>query len=230
MHKKETKIISVGGSIIIPKTGFDIKFLKKFRSLILKHVKQGQKFVLVIGGGGTCRQYQNAAKSVVKLSKDDLDWIGINTTVYNAKFVQMLFKDYAYKEVITDPRKQIKTNKSIIIAAGWKPGCSTDKGAVMLAKAYKAKEVINLSNIDFVYDKDPSKFKNAKKIKEINWKDFRKNIVGYKWVPGANAPFDPIASGQAEKMKLKVSILNGNELSEVDKVLNNKNFRGTVIS
>ena len=137
--KKHPKILSVGGSIIIPKTGFNVPFLKKFRKLILDEVKKGEKFILVIGGGGTCRQYQDAARKAVPLSSTDLDWIGIHTTVFNANFVRFLFKDHAYKEVIQNPTKKVKTNKSIIIAAGWKPGCSTDKDAVLLAKTYGAK-------------------------------------------------------------------------------------------
>jgi uridylate kinase len=71
------KILSVGGSIIIPKTGFDIKFLKKFRAMILARVKKGEKFVLVIGGGATCRVYQDALKKTTKISNVDLDWLGI---------------------------------------------------------------------------------------------------------------------------------------------------------
>jgi uridylate kinase len=55
-------IISVGGSIVIPKTGFDPAFLKEFRALILKEVKKGRRFILTIGGGATCRQYQAALK------------------------------------------------------------------------------------------------------------------------------------------------------------------------
>ena len=100
----------------------------------------------------------------------------------------------------------------------------------MLAKTYGAKEVINLSNIDYVYDKDPNKFKNAKKIERINWKDFRKNIVGYKWVPGENVPFDPIASRLAEKSSLKVVIMNGKNLTEVKKALEGGEFKGTIVS
>lgn len=222
------KVLSVGGSIIIPKTGFDIQFLKKFRSLILSHVKRGTKFILVIGGGAVCRQYQNAAGKVTKPTETDLDWIGIHSTIYNAQFVRMLFKDYAFKEVIQDPTKRTKTNKPIIVASGWKPGCSTDKGAVLLAKTYGARDLVNLSNIDFVYDKDPNRYKNAKKIKEIDWKNFRK-IVGNKWEAGKNAPFDPIASREAEKLGLKVSILKGTNLKEVDNVLTGRKFKGTVI-
>jgi uridylate kinase len=54
--KTNLKIISVGGSIVIPKTGFDIPFLKKFRQLIINEVKRGSRFILVIGGGATGRR------------------------------------------------------------------------------------------------------------------------------------------------------------------------------
>lgn len=229
MKKTEYKILSVGGSIIIPKTGFDIAFLKKFRSLILSEVKKGEKFILVIGGGATCRDYQEALKKTSKVSNIDLDWLGIHSTWFNAEFVKMLFVGYVYSEVIKNPTEKIKTNKSIIIAGGWKPGCSTDKDAVLLAENFGAREMLNLSNIDYVFDKDPNKYKNAKKIEEINWKEFRKNIVGYKWVPGKNVPFDPVAAGLAEKLGLKVGILKGTDLAEVKKALTGKKFKGTLV-
>lgn len=227
--KKDWKVLSVGGSIVIPKTGFDIDFLKKFRKLIISRIEKGERFIIVIGGGATCRAYQDAAKAVTDQSSQDLDWLGIHTTIYNAQFVRSLFKDIAYKKVITNPNKKVFTNKSLIIAAGYKPGCSTDKDAVLLAKTYKAKQVFNLSNIDYVFDKDPNKYNDAKKIKDINWSDFQK-IVGTEWDPGLSAPFDPIASILAKKLKLKVSIINGTDLTTVSNALSDKKFTGTVIS
>ncbi|MFA7314486.1 MAG: UMP kinase [Candidatus Magasanikbacteria bacterium] len=227
--KNNVKIISVGGSIIIPKTGFDIGFLKKFRQMILTEVKNGQKFVLIIGGGSTTRVYQKALGEIVKLKNEDLDWMGISGTILNANFVRLMFGELAYKEVVTNPTKKVKTDKAIIVAAGYKPGCSTDYDAVLLAKAYGAKEIINLSNIPYVYDKDPSKFADAKKIENIDWKTFRKEIVGFTWIPGKNVPFDPIASKGAEKLKLKVNILQGTNLIEVKKVFGGKKFKGTVV-
>ena len=103
------KIISVGGSIIIPKTGFDIKFLKKFRELILSRVKKGEKFILVIGGGATCRVYQDALKKTVKINNNDLDWLGIYSTWFNAEFVRLMFGEYASSFVIKNP-----TDKKIL--------------------------------------------------------------------------------------------------------------------
>lgn len=223
-------ILSVGGSIIIPKTGFDIPFLKAFRSTILKEIKKGHQFIIVIGGGGTCRQYQAAARAVdPKLTPFDLDMIGIHTTYYNAQFVRHLFKDIAYGEIMINPTKKIKTSKPLIIGCGWKPGCSTDKDAVLAAKTYKVKEVINLSNIDYVFDRDPNEHKDAQVIRDMTWKQFREQVVGHAWKPGMSAPFDPIASKQAEQLKLSVSILRGTNLPEVVKAINGKKFEGTII-
>ena len=68
----------------------------------------------------------------------------------------------------------------------------------------------------------------SKKIKEITWPDFRK-IVGNKWDPGLNAPFDPVASALAEKLRLKVIITQGRNINNLEKILSNKTFIGTVI-
>lgn len=222
------KIISVGGSIIIPKTGFDVKFLKKFRDLIIGQVKKGDKFILVIGGGATARQYQTAGRGV-GLNSVNLDWLGIYGTKLNAEFVRLMFGKYAYSKIVVDPTNKLITNKPIIIAAGYKPGWSTDNDAVLLAQTYGAKEVVNLSNIDYVYSSDPKKNSNAKKYKNLTWAEFRK-IVGDKWNPGANTPFDPIASKLAQKLKLTLKFAKGSNLAQVKNIISGKDFLGSIIN
>lgn len=229
MIKQETIIISLGGSIIVPEK-IDFKFLKKFRELILKYIKKGKRFFIVSGGGRTARHYQSATSKIVSLTKDDLDWLGIHGTRINAHLLRTIFRNYAYPKIITNPSKAKKDIKTkIAIASGWKPGWSSDFVAVKLAQVYKAKTILNLSNISFVFDKDPKKFKNAKSIKKINWQNFRK-LVGNKWSPGLNLPFDPIASKLAEKLKLTVIILKGTDVKNLSNFLDNKKFKGTVVS
>jgi uridylate kinase len=147
----------------------------------------------------------------------DRDWIGINVTRLNAEVVRQLFGDKSYSKILTNPNLKIKTSKDIVVGAGWKPGWSTDYDAVLIAKNHGAKTIINLTNIDYVYDmpalptgqaggrqvKIPSDFENATPLKEVSWDHFEK-IVGDKWSPGANKPFDPIATKLAAKLKLKV--------------------------
>jgi uridylate kinase len=98
----------------------------------------------------------------------------------------------------------------------------------MLAKTYGAKTVINLSNINYLFNKDPKKFKDAKKIPTINWQGLFK-IIGNKWLPGANLPFDPMAGKLAEKNQIKVIIANGKNLKNLKNILENKKFIGTEI-
>lgn len=228
MAKKKIYILSLGGSLIVPDE-IDHKFVKKFRELIVKKVKNGDKFIIVCGGGGLNRKYNEAAKKVRKLSNDELDWVGIYATRYNAQFIKILFGDLAHNEISINPHKKTRTKKPIIIGAGYIPGWSSDYDAVYLAKTYGAKKVVNLSNIDHAYDKDPRKYKNAIPIKNIDWKSFRK-IVGNKWEPRMSKPFDPIASREAEKLKLEVAILNGRKLKNLENYLNGKKFIGTIIN
>lgn len=232
MKNKEDNryIISLGGSLIVPDE-IDTKFLKGFKKVIEQNLKRGKKFVFITGGGRTSRRYSEAAKELGELNHWDLDWLGIHATRLNAHLMRTLFRKHARSRIITNPynKEELKNGKhKIIIAAGYKPGFSTDFDAVILAKFYGIKSIVNLSNIDFVYDKDPKKFRSAKPIKQISWKDFRK-LVGNKWDPGLNMPFDPVASKLAQKMGLKVVIMQGKNIKNLEKYLSGQKFKGTII-
>ena len=231
MEKKETIIISLGGSLIVPNE-IDVGFLKSFKRCLSRYARSGvarqnKRFFLFTGGGKVARNYQ---KALLEFGADnsDRDWIGINVSRMNAEIVKQMFVKNSYAKVITDPSKRLNTRKEIVVAGGWKPGWSTDYCSVMMAKNSGLKTIVNLTNIDYIYDKDPRKFSNAKQIKEISWKDFRK-IVGNKWTPGLSMPFDPRASKMAEILKIKVVIINGKKLERLENFLNNKPFIGSVI-
>lgn len=226
--QKDIFILSLGGSLIVPKE-VDHDFLKRFIDLIKKKTQEGKKFIIICGGGGINRLYNEAAVKTRTMTNDELDWIGIYATRYNAEFIRILFSDIAHSEIATDPHKKFKTDKPVIIGAGYVPGWSSDYDAVHLAKTYGAKTVINLSNIDYAYDKDPRIFPDAKPIEKITWQDFKK-LVGDVWKPRMNTPFDPIASKEAEKIKLSVIVMNGNNISNLENLIDGKDFKGTIIS
>lgn len=206
----------------------DQGFLRNFKKIIEAEIKTGKTFLLITGGGRTSRRYSEAAKALGELNPDDLDWLGIHSTRLNGHLMRTIFRKHAHSRIITNPNKPEKASEPIIIAAGYRPGWSTDYDAVLLARRYKADTVLNLSNIDYVYDKNPKKYPNAKPIKQISWKSFRK-IVGNTWDPGLNLPFDPVASRLAEKLKLKVIVMNGKKLENLKNFLTGKQFKGTVI-
>lgn len=228
---KETIIVSLGGSLVAPgelsvQAGIDTPFLKVFRKIIVKHLNT-KRFFIFVGGGKISRNYQ---KALLAFGADNIerDLAGIDVSRLNAKVVGRAFGDLAFSEIITNPTKKIITRKDVVIGAGWKPGWSTDYCAVTFAKNMGIKTIINLTNIDYVYDKDPDKFKSAKAIKELHWKDFRK-IVGSKWNPGLSVPFDPRASKEAEILRIKVVVINGKKPERLENFLYSKPFIGTTI-
>lgn len=225
---KERVVVSVGGSLIVP-DGIDTDFLKRFHALITEKVEQGLSFCIIVGGGKTARNYQEAGRTVTPLIRNDLDWIGIHATRLNAQLLRNIFVEHAYPHVVKNPTGDIKTDMPIIIAAGWQPGWSTDYCAVAIAKNIGATRLVNLSNVDFVYDTDPKKNPDAKKIEKINWTEFRK-LIPAEWDPGLSAPFDPVAAKESEALGLEVAIINGAKLEEFSNYLDGKPFIGTTIS
>ncbi len=225
---KERIIISLGGSLIYP-DGIDTAFLGAFRDMLLRRVGAGDTFVLITGGGRSCRYYQEALKSLRSVETVDLDWMGIATTRTNAMLVKLLFKEDAHGEIILDPADAKGVDAKIIVGAGWKPGWSTDYDAIEMAVATGAKTIINLSNIDYVYTADPRTNPDAEKIERSSWADYRK-IIPSEWTSGINAPFDPIASKYAEEHGITVAIMNGKDLANLESYLDGGAFKGTVIS
>lgn len=250
------KVISVGGSIICPNE-VDTVFLSDFTKMAVKWLAEDErrKLILVAGGGSIARKYQDALKATSKLlneckvlqsvEKEKVackagetvsllsesgvyDWLGIRATRLNAQLLKSCFGSLCPCEVICDPTKDGDFSGRVIVAAGWKPGFSTDMDAVVLAKRFGAKTIINLSNIEKVYTDDPKKNPAAKPLDKISWEDFCK-IVGDEWRPGLNAPFDPIASKTARDESMTVICASGKNNENTFAILSGKDFVGTVI-
>lgn len=230
MDKTKPIIISLGGSLVIPNGGMDIQFLIDFNTFIRAKINQGFRFFIVVGGGATARHYIDEVKKVVGDITDwDLDFLGIHATRLNAHLLRTIFQDIAHPRIIANYDKKISNlRQPVVIAAGWKPGFSTDYCAVTLSRDYDANVIVNMSNITQVYNCDPNKFPDAKPLNKVSWDEFTK-LVGNKWNPGSNLPFDPVATKLAKDLGNSVYVI-GKDLANLDKVLNGQDFVGTVIS
>ena len=230
---QEKYVISVGGSLIVPNSGINTDFLKRFnifiRTQLAKH--PNRQFFLVTGGGATCRHYRDAALSVVghELTAEDQDWLGIHSSRLNAHLVRTIFQDIAHPNIIKHYDIIRKVQEPVVVAAGWRPGWSTDYCAVLLCADYQVTTVLNLSNINQVYDKDPNKFPDAKPIEKMS-RDEMRVLVGDEWKPGMHAPFDPVAAKKAEDLGVKVVVVNGADFENLENCIEDRDFVGTVIS
>ena len=229
---RKRTIISVGGSLIVPSEGIGVEFLKNLNAFVRKKLAEDptRQFFLVTGGGATARQYINAGQEVLeqKMSRDDLDWLGIHGSRLNAHLVRTIFRDIAHPHIVKNYEIIRKAKESVVVAAGWKPGWSTDYCSILIGEDYGVNTILNLSNIAQVFDKDPREFDDAKPIEKINWADFRK-LVGDDWTPGMNAPFDPIAAKSAEELGIKVVVMSGMDFDNIEKYIDGKDFVGTII-
>lgn len=212
----------------------DVDFLTRFNQMTREVLAEdpARKLILVVGGGAPARNYQKAytaAAGETAVSASEADWIGIMATRLNAQLLRALFSGLCKLDVVYDPTKVTEFPGRIMIAAGWKPGFSTDNDAVLLAERFAAKIVINISNIEKVYTDDPRVNPEAKPIDAISWADFRK-LVGDEWIPGKNTPFDPIASKYAQKTGITVLCVGGKDMENIRKTLVGERFFGTKIS
>ncbi len=237
--KKELIVIALGGSIIVPELtnegGIDVSYLRLFRRFIFNETKKGKRFVIVAGGGKTSRVYQRSVSRIVRVPAEDLDWIGIHSSRLNAHLLRTVFRDMAHPVVIDHDLSQEEaeslagTHNSIFVASGWSPGWSTDYIAAHLAHIFGAQKAIIAGDTPFVYEEDPKKNGDAKKLFNLTWKNYRRMIPN-KWSPGLSLPVDPVAARFSEKEKLTMNILDGRDLKNLRLSINGKKFRGTTIN
>lgn len=230
-YGKDAFVLSLGGSLVVHDGAIDTQFLSGFNQFIRNQVSsKKRRFFIVVGGGTTARQYRDAGETVLHahLTPEDLDWLGIHATRLNAQLIRTVLREIADPRVIKHYEIILKIDRPVAVAAGWKPGWSTDYCAVTLCQDYGIKQVINLTNIDQVYDKDPKKYPDAKPLGATTWKAYR-TIVGDNWRPGMHVPFDPVASKLAQELEVTVKILNGRNFNSLAAALDGKPFKGTTI-
>ena len=226
------KVISLGGSIVAPDQ-VDVSFLKDFYSLVKNYLESDKKrkLIFVTGGGAPARAYQKSYREITETpDSESQDWIGIAATRLNGELLKAVFSDYCREKVVTDPTAVESFEGQVLVAAGWKPGFSTDFDAVVLAEKFEAQTIINLSNITKVYSDDPRTNPAAVPLDKISWADFIK-IVGTEWVPGKNAPFDPVATARASALGMQVIVAGGRDIKNLKLILENRLdiFNGTII-
>ena len=223
------KVISIkfGGSVMVPDFP-DADYIRRFRELVDK-LNGDYRFIIVTGGGGVNKKYNEIAKEIRDMDDKSLDWIGIYTTRLNASLLFNVFREKCHPKIIKDPSSQIDWQSDVLIGAGWKPGWSTDYDSMILANRMKSECTIIATNTKYIYDKDPNKFKDAKPLKHISW-DELSEMVGEKWIPRMHIPMDPTAISYAKENKMTVVSLDGRDLENMEKAIKGEEFEGTVIS
>lgn len=226
---KKLIVLSLGGSLIIPEN-VNTKYLKEFKKILKKNTKK-YKFIVVCGGGSIARKYIYSLRDF-GVNEKLQSLAGIAATRMNARFMNYFFNQDASKGI---PQKMEEIHKYLkrqdIVFCGaleYKPDQTSDSTSAKIAKHFKS-DFINLTNVAGLYNKNPKKFKNAKFIPEISWKEFDKIANKMRYFPGQHFVLDQTASKIILKNKISTYIM-GEDLKQLDNLLNNRKFKATKIS
>ncbi|PIN95000.1 UMP kinase [Candidatus Pacearchaeota archaeon CG10_big_fil_rev_8_21_14_0_10_30_48] len=224
---KENVVISLGGSQIIKDNKINVSFLEKFKEILNRH-KSKYNFIVVCGGGSVARMYISGLK---KQSEKLQSFAGISVTRTNARFMSYFFGNNQLEGIphtMIDVKKLLKKQDMVFCGAlEYRPHQTSDSTAAQIASELNA-EFVNITNVDGLYTGNPSTSKNVKFIPKISWKEFHKIASKISFKPGQHFVLDQKASKIIMEKKIKTYIV-GNNLENLNKVLNEKDFRGTLI-
>ncbi len=201
---KKRVVIKLSGRIF---SMDNTKMLKDYASFLVKISKICQP-IIIAGGGNIARHYIAHARSS-GADESTLDELGIEISRLNAKLLIYALKNKAYSHPPTTLQevRHAVDDGLIVVAGGLHPGQSTNGTAALIAEKINAEQFLNATDVDGVYDRDPNKFKNAKKFKRIELKNLRNMLVHEDSLAGGYDLMDIVALKIIERSKIKTRIL-----------------------
>ncbi len=218
-------VISMGGSILASPSP-NIELIKDFAKLLVSLKDDGHSIKVVVGGGELARKYIGAAKEMGADWKSS-DRIGIAATRMNAMLLRAALGEHASGNVPVDTEIDCESDE-ILVMGGVKPGQTTDAVAAELAVRCSADLFLIGTNVDGVYDGDPRKDPNAKKIKELSSSELLE-IVGESHSPGMKTVVDPAAALKIHESGIKTIVVDGRRLENLENAILGKEHGGTDI-
>ncbi len=191
--KRRRVLIKFSGEALAGENGFgiDTSILRFVASEIKSLVKDGIEVGIVIGGGNIIRGVSAAKDGLIKRTSGD--HMGMLSTVINSIAmqealeragvdvrVQSAIKMEAFCEtfIVRRAQRHLEKNRVVIFAAGTgNPFFTTDTAATLRAIEIESDMIIKATKVDGVYDKDPNKYEDAKKMDVLSYEEALKDDI-----------------------------------------------------
>ncbi|MFX1455396.1 MAG: UMP kinase [Promethearchaeota archaeon] len=233
---KTNIVIKLGGSLLFTDDNkIDVKKITEFNNL-LKDNKNLGTIIIICGGGLIARKYINAVRSLGG-SESIADIFGIEVSRINAKLLITSLKNHAYPQV---PKSMEELSlallfKNIIVMGGLQPGQSTTSVALEVAEFIGAEEVVILTDVEGIFDKDPNRFDDAKLKEFLTLAELGNLILNFEnnkqAAAGEYRIFDFVSLQILKRSDIKVIVTSGKDLNQFRKILDGeKEIIGTIIS
>ncbi len=183
----ERILLKISGESLMGKFayGIDIKVVKRLAKELLDFKELNIQICIVIGGGNIFRGLAASAKG---MDRANADYMGMLATVMNSLALQNALEDLDVETRVMSAfpiqsicetyisrraMRHMDKGRIVICAAGTgNPFFSTDTAAALRAAELKCTSIYKATTVEGIYNKDPKKYKNAKKVKEISYNDF----------------------------------------------------------
>ena len=224
-------VLSVGGSVF--RTGEeDVSYLKGLASM-LRRMGRSTPLAVTIGGGRTAREYIGIGREL-GLTEVELDEIGIDVTRLHARLLAATIgpPTPSHPPATLAAAVQELRTASPVILGGTEPGHTTDGVAALLAVRLRAARLVNATNVDALYDRDPNVApKAARPIRRITWPKFREMVhANVSSKAGQHFIFDRLGAEQLAHVRLPTAIVYGRDLPNLEKALRGQPFLGTLVT
>ncbi len=225
----KTFVISVSGHSLYHNSPQNA-FISKFNNSVNNLVNKGYKLVLVAGGGTLATELQGSSKSM-GADAFQRDLMGIKATQMNA-----LLLIHGIEKAYHEPCKSISQAKEIIqknqvpVFGGLFPSLTSDSVSALLAEFLHC-PFINMTNVDGVFDINPSKFKQAKLIEKMNHLQLIKLVARDSFnLSGSSIITDLSTALILNRSKIQSFVLNFNDLNNFENCVEGLQFKGTIIN
>lgn len=224
-------VIRIGGHLLFSsRNKINVNLINEFSKILKKACDEGNIIRLVIGGGDYAREYISAAANI-NASEFEKDYLAILITRANAFLFKLALKEYAYDYIPQTLDEILKINSltnKIIVCGGLTPAQSTTSVAAIIAEAIKADLIINATNVEGVYSKDPKVYHDAKLLKKVSTQELRSILKDQQTKAGYYELIDQQAINIIERAKIPLRVINGEKAENIIKVIKGEDI-GTLV-
>lgn len=224
-------VIKFGGSVLYhDNMDLNIERIREIVTAVIQLHEEGYKIAIVVGGGKLARKIIQASDILGHVATFK-DILAVESTRIHALLIIASLNDKAYLLVprtFEDVGKALSSGK-IVVTGGLQPGQSTSAVAALVAEYWGADLLINLTNVDKVFDKDPKIHPDAKALEKITPEEFLEIISKQEEEPGKYALFDKVGCEIIKRSRLKVIFANGQDSSNIFKAVKGESV-GTLVS
>jgi len=196
---------------------------------LLREVGRELPLVVTTGGGRTARTYIHLGREL-GLTEVELDEIGIEVTRLHARLLAARIGPPCPARpptTVADAVHELRLASPVILG-GTEPGHTTDGVAALVAARVRAARLVNATDVDGIYDRDPRTHPDAHPIERMDWGRFHAMVLaGTSTEAGQNFLFDRLGAATLSRAKVPLWVVNGRDLTNLGHALRGRPFRGS---